>query len=812
MANQKSKRPDNLLTKQFPSSTGRSLFFRNYLFFILGITLLLYARIFFNGLTNWDDDTYVLNNPYIRNFTLTNIADIFSTYYCGNYHPLSILNFLIGYQLGGTSAWPYQLMNLLLHLANTALVFFFIKSLLTLSGFPEARREIIAAITSLIFGIHTLNVESVAWVSENKNVLYTLFFLLSLIMYIRYISSGSLKNYSSALLLFFLALLSKGMAVSLAVTLIVVDFALGRKLLSPKLILEKVPFFLLAIVFGIIAIFAQKSTHSVIDGNYFSLYDRLSFASFGFIQYLLKFILPVKLSALYPYPDKIDGSIPFYFKVFPLITLAVVFIFYRIVRKSRLVITAALFFIANILLVLQIIPVGDAYMADRYFYVPSIGLALTAALAFDRYSARLRVIGVFYLILIGALTFLRIGIWKDSLTLWNDVLKKYTNNSKAWNNRGAALSSLGRYAEAIPDYDKALQIKPDLYEAILNRGDTKRLMHDFSGALTDYNNLSVLDPENPNLYNNRGVLKSETNNYKEAIADYNKALELKPVFPVAFNNRGEAKIKINDFEGAQTDCSKAIEQDHRFKEAYNNRGIARKESGDRKGAMEDFNKAISLDPMFADAYYNRTNLWNEMGEPERAMEDIRISIKLGKKHDEALIASGLLKMKANDSEAALLDFDAALKISPSYAAYMNRGVANSNLGRFKDAEADYSEAIKLDPKSSLAYMNRCNARMQKGKYREALTDINISLQLDPANGLAYINRGIVKFHLGDYTGAINDLDVALSGGENSIALYYRGYAMLKKGSTQGCADIRKAIASGFTGVGEEVKELCNLED
>lgn len=234
-----------------------------------------------NCLVDWDDNIYILNNPYIFSLTPENIGQIFSEYFMANYHPLTMLSYAIEYAIAGDSPFIYHLTNLILHLINTVLIYFFVRNLFRIvySNSGSRQSQTIALVTAFLFGLHPMHVESVSWVSERKDVLYGFFFLLALIKYVRYISTNRTIDYLLCVVFFVLSLLSKGMAVSLALSLVAIDFVLKRKLFSPKVLLEKVPFFILALVFGIVAILAQKSGDAIITN--LGLPDKISFASYA---------------------------------------------------------------------------------------------------------------------------------------------------------------------------------------------------------------------------------------------------------------------------------------------------------------------------------------------------------------------------------------------------------------------------------------------------------------------------------------------------------------------------------------------------
>ncbi len=220
---------------------------------ILAIVSIVYIPVFQNGfLKTWDDNRYVLENKYIQEISPESVVKMFTVYYDGHYHPLTLLSLAVDYKIGGLEPKTYHITSLILHLVNVILVFSFVFLLF------NKRNLLVPLVVSLLFGLGTMNVESVAWISERKNLLYSMFFFASLIAYLKYIELNKRKFYFLSLLFFLFSILSKSMAISLAVTLILIDLYYKRRVLSRKIIIEKLPFFLLAIAFGVVAIFAPK--------------------------------------------------------------------------------------------------------------------------------------------------------------------------------------------------------------------------------------------------------------------------------------------------------------------------------------------------------------------------------------------------------------------------------------------------------------------------------------------------------------------------------------------------------------------------
>ncbi len=334
------------------------------------LTLLVYFPSLINGFTNWDDNEYI-NNPFVNNLSLAGVVKTFSIYFSGNYHPLTLISLGLDHMIGGNNPFIYHFTNLLLHLLNTLLVFLLVKRL--------TQNNLLALLTFILFGVHTLHVESVAWVSERKDVLYSFFYLASLIIYTSYASGRKGVFYGLSILFFLLSLLAKGQAIMLVVILPLIDYVKGRKWFSLKVLSEKIPFFLLSLLFILIAFRAQESANAI-DYSYFTRPERFAFASFGMAQYLIKSILPLGLSAYYPYPPRLlSGGIPSFYWLYiislPIFLTGSYFLF----KRSRIYAFGLCMFFLNLLPLLQLIPVGGAMMADRYFYMPSVGLLLCLA-------------------------------------------------------------------------------------------------------------------------------------------------------------------------------------------------------------------------------------------------------------------------------------------------------------------------------------------------------------------------------------------------------------------------------------------------
>jgi len=495
------------------------------------ITTSIYFKSLNNQLTTWDDKNYVTENKDIRSLHGDSISytikKTFSSYVMGNYHPLTMLSYCMEYAKYQLKPKPYHVTNLIIHLLNTLLVFAFIWLL--------TQQQWVAFITALLFAIHPMHVESVAWVAERKDVLYSFFYLSALCTYLIYLKKEKTKWiwYVYIFLLFFLGLLSKAMTVTLPIILFAIDYFLGRKF-TVKVILEKSPFLLLSFIFGYIAIEAQKSANAIADISNYNFFDRLLFTCYGLITYLWKIVAPVNLSCFYDYPVKLNGMYPLIFYIAPVIVLLLALLIYKSIRSGKDVLFGAGFFFITIVLVLQLLPVGGAIIADRYTYLPYIGIFFILARWINNLlenqsqkAKSLKVPVITGVLLFSAfccyLTVQRCKIWNNSLVLWNDVIEKSDASPKAYNGRGDAYNIEKQYDKAIADFNRAIQLKYDYAEALYNRG----LAYYYKGK------------------------------YDEAIKDYTSAIQYNPTLAVAYFNRAGTYFTIHKFQPALEDALKA---------------------------------------------------------------------------------------------------------------------------------------------------------------------------------------------------------------------------------------------------------------
>ena len=492
---------------------------------ILAIPAISFFPCLKNDFLNWDDQQYVTENKTITELSWRNIETIFDWTYMGHYHPLTILSYSVEYRFFKLNPFIYHLTNLILHLMNGLLVFCL---MMMLKG-----GVLTSLVVSLLFGIHPLHVESVAWISERKDVLYSLFFLGSMVVYLTYLKTRGKRFYFLSLFLFLLSLLSKSMAVTFPLVLFLCDYLFDRKF-DRKSLVEKIPFLAIAFIFGIMAFFAQGSPEIMSQKPSSPFSKNIFIISEVLISYFPKLIFPINLSCIYPY---VKGSAGFWSYVYLTTIIGCLIAGILLGKYNKKITFGTLFFYITIL---PTLPAEN--IADRYLYIPSIGIFFIAAEGFYwLYRSKLEPIKIvkpiLAILLIGILstfsflTWERCQVWRDSLSLWNDVLKNYPDTPIAYNNRGEAYLRKGDYNRAIFDYDQALRINPNFYKVYTfydNRGAAYLMKGDYERAIADFHQALRIKPNDANAYYNRGTAYFNKEDFEEAIADFNKALEINP--------------------------------------------------------------------------------------------------------------------------------------------------------------------------------------------------------------------------------------------------------------------------------------------
>jgi tetratricopeptide (TPR) repeat protein len=625
-------------TSARPKAPARSPAARSriWLLGVLILTFIAYAPSLDNEFTNWDDNYYVTENPLLVH---PSVHDILTTPVEGNYHPLTMGSLALNYQISQLRPASYHWVTLLLHLANTALVFFFVRALAGGMWAP--------LVTALLFGIHPMHVESVAWISERKDVLYALFYMVGLLTYLRYLDGKRRAWLLATLGAFLLSLASKPAAVVFPLTLFAIDWY-RRRPLNAASIVEKGPFLAISLVAGLLALHGQKIGGALAEAALWTPFQRLLLASRGIVMYVQKFFLPVGLSAIYPTPNPaIQGLGPEYYAALLVLLVGLptgVFL----LRRNRPALFGLSFFFINLILVLQLVPFGVALIADRYTYLPYIGLLFPLAMVLDSRSQSAGGSGLVKTFATGWLllmipfslyqTWKRCDVWQSSETLWNNAIQTYPQGSYlAYLQRGYYYHhTAGQGAAALADYNEALKLNPDAVLVWDNLGGLLAEMGRDQEAMQALDRAIQLKPDLAEALNNRGGIKGRRGDLRGAVTDFTQAIQAAPSYRYAYESRAVAYYMLHEYALAIADTRRAIELDPSNPESpvlHDAIGTYLMALGRSKEAIAEYGEAIRTappgDPRLPGFYFNRSLAWRSLGNRSQALRDALEAQRLG---------------------------------------------------------------------------------------------------------------------------------------------------------------------------------------
>lgn len=515
--------------------------------FLILAMLAVFWQLHQYDFVNIDDDTYVTRNSYVQSgITPAGLRWAFSATDGQYWHPVTWLSLMFDYQLYGLHAGGYHVHNIIIHILSALLLF---------GLFNRMTGEIWkSAFVAAIFALHPLRVESVAWIAKRRDLLCIFFSILSMCLYVYYAEKPVVKRYLLVLLSFVLALMSKPMAVTLPLIMILLDYWPLRRLRfgqENSILLqlrEKAPFFIIAALFSIITIYV----HDDPSMKHFSLESRMANAAVSYVMYLEKTFWPQNLSVLQIF----SSALPSGQVLYSALLIIVVSVFVITARKRfPYFLVGWLWYTITILPVLGIVQFGHLAISDHHTYLPSIGIAVMLAwgvpFLFSGEETGRKILfpaGVTVLIILAVLTWRQCGYWKNTAELLTRACLITKNNYIAHNNLASHLAEKGNFKEAIENYNKALGIRPDLHPSYLGRGLAYDGLGQHRHALEDYNRAILLKPDYAEAYFNRGNAYDEIGLYQEAVQDYNKAIQLKPDYLQAYNNRGNTYFSTGQYK------------------------------------------------------------------------------------------------------------------------------------------------------------------------------------------------------------------------------------------------------------------------
>jgi len=623
-----------------------------------------YGQVAGHGFVDLDDDQYVFENPHVRGgLTWEGVGWAFTTMWMANWHPLTWLSHMVDCELFGLDAGYHHLMGVLLHLVNGVLLFFVLRRM---TGAVWRSGMVVA-----LFLLHPLHVESVAWVAERKDVLSTLFFLLTLWAYAGYAARPGWARYGLVVAFLGLGLLAKPMLVTVPFVLLLLDdWPLERfgKAGLKRLVGEKVPLFLMAAASSVVTFVAQHRggamgmTYGVPFGT------RVENALVSYVSYLWKMVWPVGLGVFYPYRIQVP-ALEWLGALAVLVGISMGVIWAS--RRRPYLGVGWLWYLGTLVPVIGLVQVGEQAMADRYTYVPLIGVFVMGVWGVgELVASRRRVlwgaVGLVGVVLLGCMvrTWIQVGYWKNGITLFEHALEVAQDSALAHNNLGVALAEEGKLEESIPHYQQALQINPRYERAHYNLGLAMARQGKLDDAMTHYQEALRINPRFSVAHNNLGVMLAQQGRQEEAIAHYREALRFTPDHVTAHFNLGLALAVKGEPDEAIFHYREALRLDPKYADAHDNLGIVLASQGKFEEAITHYRQALRLNPESANAYYNL----------------------------------GVVLARQNKFAEAIDLYKESIRIDPAYInAYYNLGTLLVHRGEHKQAIAYYREAIRLKP-------------------------------------------------------------------------------------------------------------------
>lgn len=580
---------------------------------ILIATVVTYLPVFdaAKEFTNWDDPAYVTEQPLVRSMESENIKTMFKTEsrVAANYHPLTMLTLAFDYQRGEGQMWAFMQTTLLLHLVNTALVFVFV-------GLLFRRSLLLPVLCAGFFALHPMHVESVAWVAERKDVLYTAFYLAALVGYLRYLREGSWAWLVGAFAAFVASCYAKPMAVTLPVVLVLLD-VFEKRTFSIRSAVEKVPFFVVSVIFGLLTLSVQSSTGAgLVDTTYYTLFERILFALYGVVAYTIKLFVPINLSAFYPYPatgGNPESVVYVYAGLASLIIGGIVWMYW----KKRSEVTSTLFFgmgffLVTISIVLQLISVGGAVIADRYTYVPYLGLFIIIGVLIERFAAPVKApyaglgIAAVASVVLAMTSTARIAVWQNSGVLWDDVIKQYGSRSisHAYNNRAVYNMNKKNFVQAERDYAYLERIGTSKSYTYKGYGALLQMMKRPAEAIPRFTKALQLGGDDIQVIRARAACYAQLKRHDSAIADLSRARSLAPSdLDIAMLLLDEC-LGANRFQDVLTYGASMAAIASKNPQYFMLMGVANGQLGNHAAAYKAFASALELDPKNGQAKAN----------------------------------------------------------------------------------------------------------------------------------------------------------------------------------------------------------------
>ncbi len=723
------------------------------------VTLALYWPVAGFEFNNYDDAQYITQNPRVQSgLTAQNIRWAFTTGHASNWHPLTWLSHMLDCQLFGLNSGGPHLVNALFHIANTLLLFGLLRRL---TG-AVWRSAFVAA----LFALHPMHVESVAWVAERKDVLSAFFGLLTLLVWCSYVRTPFWPRYALALFLFTLGLMSKPMLVTLPLLMLLLDFWPLRRAQTDKplhgfvpLVIEKLPFFALALVSCVITFLVQKAGGAVMRGDMISPGKRVANAVVSYVRYLGKLLWPQNMAVVYPYPAHIPG---WQIAGAALLLAAITIVAVCSAPRWPWLIVGWLWFVISLVPVIGLVQVGVQSMADRYTYLPAIGFFLmltwTTAEAFAAWPFAKPVLAAIAAAVLAACFVVsshQLQYWRTSFALFSHALELNPNNAVAHCNLGQAFAAVGKPAEARAHYARALEIDPSYISAMVRMSSYYNLHGNYSLAVDCLEPALQVRPDDPQLHYNLALALSGEGKTDRAVAEYRATLALDPRHDKALVNLGATLAQQGGLTNAITLYQRAIEIAPQNPYAHNALGGALESLNNPDAAITEYSKAVALQPDFLVARNNLAGLLAHQGKWDAALAQYSEILRLNPNLADAHAGMGTILAQAGDYSGAIEHYRAALQLDPGlvtvqkYLAWLLATAPDAALRNGPEAVQLATTATRAAPDDPTAWDALAAAQAESGNFTDAVTSANKGIEL--ANASQQTNQaarfeGRLKFY------------------------------------------------------------------
>ena len=567
-------------------------------------TVLVYAQTFWHDYVFYDDDWYVYDNPHIKTgLTLQSLSWSFTTFYFANWHPLTWISYMLDYQLFGLSPGAGHAVNVLLHLGSVILLFFTFQRM--------TRRSWASAILAGVFALHPLHVESVAWIAERKDVLSTFFLIATLFLYVRYVEKPSWQRYVLTAVFLALSLLAKPMAVTVPFLLLLLDFwplqrlaGRGIRFTFNRLIWEKAPFLAMSIVVSVLTFYAQRSFGAVASLSQVPFTGRLANAVVSYVSYIGKAFWPSGLAVLYPPRDPSGEAV----LGCALLLLAITVLALKTIQTQPYLLVGWLWYAGMLVPVIGLVQVGLQSMADRYTYVPLVGLSIPVIWGLAEILNHRPVLrpagaalGIVVLLASAAGAYKQASFWKNSKTLFEHTLAVTNKNSVIENNLGVVLQREGKYPEAATLFRKALIGFADYPAAHANLGHELLRSGQFEEAFSHVSRSLALKSDSAEPQADMGLLLAIQGKFEEAEKHLQTSIGLEPASSEAQSNYCYVLQHIGKVDAAIAACTTALKLKPDSLDARYNLGTAFAANGQPQAAAVELSRVLTANPNYAAA-------------------------------------------------------------------------------------------------------------------------------------------------------------------------------------------------------------------